>query len=164
MSLFKNIFSSTNADNDIGIKLYRALYKCDKNKLVELIENYKIDINSFTDFSNSDSILINATDCSSEFRNSQEQIDIINYLIDNDIDINWKNKYGYNALHIALEYHDLCKISLVFIKNGKIKINEVEDKNGNSPIFTAIREYGKTWREEQKEINELRFGIEWICL
>ena len=35
----------------------------------------------------------------------------------------------------------------------------MERKNGNSPIFTAIREYGLTWREEQKEVNQLRFEI-----
>ncbi len=159
MSLFKNLLSSTNPENDIGTKLYRVLYKSNKSKVVELIENNNIDINNFLDFSNSDSILINATDCSSESRNSKEQIDIIKYLIDNDVDINWKNKYGYNALHIALEYHDLCKISLILIKSGKTKINEAEEKNGNSPIFTAIREYGKTWREEQKEMNKLRLKI-----
>ncbi len=40
-----------------------------------------------------------------------------------------------------------------------MNISEPEDKNGNSPIFTAIREYGKTWREIQKEQNKLRFEI-----
>ncbi len=90
MVSFKNIFSSTNQDEDIGAKLYRTLYKADKNKLIDLIDRNNIDINSFVDFSNSDSILINATDCSSEYRNSKEQIDVINYLIDNNVDLNWK--------------------------------------------------------------------------
>ncbi|AXT49444.1 ankyrin repeat domain-containing protein [Aquimarina sp. BL5] len=159
MSLLKNIYSSTNPEKNIGTKLYRALYESNKDKLVELIETYNIDINKFVAFSNSDSILINATDCSSESRNSKEQIDIINYLIDSNVNINWKNKYGYSALHIALEYHDLSKIALVLIKSGRIEINEAEEKNGNSPIFTAIREYNKTWREEQKALNQLRLEI-----
>ena len=42
-------------------------------------------------------------------------------------------------------YHDLSKTALLLIKKGKPDVNIVEDEHGNSPIFTAIREYGLTW-------------------
>ena len=158
MSFFKNTLSPSNPDKEIETKLFRALYKSDKSQLIKLVENNNIDLNNFV-FSNSDTVLINATDCSSEFRNSNQQIDLINYLIDNDIDVNRKNQYGYNALHIALECYDLCRASLVLIQTGKININEAEEKNGNPPIFTAIRGYGKMWRLEQKELSKCRLEI-----
>ncbi len=97
--------------------------------------------------------------CSSKFQDSNEQIDLISYLIAQNANVNWKNSDGVNALHIALSFHKLSKVALLLIKNGEVDVNIVEDKNGNSPIFTAIREYGLTWREEQKEVNLIRFDI-----
>lgn len=84
---------------------------------------------------------------------------MIDYLIDQKADVNWKNNNGFNALHIALAYHNLSKISLLLIRKGNPDVNIVEEKHGTSPIFTAIREYGLTWREEQKEVNQLRYEI-----
>ena len=159
MNLFKNSFSSRNSENTIGKELLRALYESNKNKVIELIENNNIDINSYSDFSNPSSILIQSLRCQSQYQDSKGQIDIVKYLIDNDADINWVNNDGFNALHISLEYHNLSKTSLILIKSNKVDINITQKKNGNNPIFTAIREYGKTWREEQKELNQLRFEI-----
>ncbi|WP_405248117.1 ankyrin repeat domain-containing protein [Cellulophaga sp. Asnod2-G02] len=159
MKLFKNSFSSKSSENTIGKELFRALYESNKNKVIELIETNNIDINSYSDFSNPSSILIQSLRCQSQYQDSKEQIDIVKYLIDNDADINWLNNDGFNALHISLVYHNLSKTSLILIKSNKVDINTSEKKNGNNPIFTAIREYGKTWREEQKELNQLRFEI-----
>lgn len=159
MNLFKNIFSSKNSENNTGKELFRALYESKKDKVIELIENNNIDINSYSDFSHPSSILIQSLRCQSQYQDSKEQIDIVKYLIDNNVDINWINDDGFNALHIALEYHNLSKTSLILIKSNKVDINLAEKKNGNNPIFTAIREYGLTWREEQKNFNQLRFEI-----
>tara|TARA_Y100000815_G_C13121030_1_gene416852 strand:+ start:59 stop:667 length:609 start_codon:yes stop_codon:yes gene_type:complete len=159
MSIFKSLFSSNKSEKNFGIELFRALYEPNKQKVIDLMKNYKIGINNYTDFSNSNSILINAVNCSSEFQDSKEQIELIEYLIDLNADVNWKNEKGFNALHIALAYHDLSKTALLLIKKGKPDVNIVEDEHGNSPIFTAIREYGLTWRDEQKEVNQLRFEI-----
>lgn len=52
--------------------------------------------------------------------------------------VNWKNSNGFNA------YHNLSKTSLLLIKKGNPDVNIVEEKHGNSQIFTAIREYGLT--------------------
>ena len=159
MSLFKNLFSSNKSEKGFEIELFRALYKPNKHKVIELIERGRIGINDYLDSSNSNSILINAVNCSSEFQDSNEQIELIDYLIEKKSDVNWKNDDGFNALHIALSYHNLSKTSLLLIRKGNPAINVVEQKNGNSPIFIAIREYGLTWREEQKEVNQLRFEI-----
>ena len=158
MSLFKGFFSSKMSDEEFEKEIFRALFVPDKNKAIELIRKHKIDLNKYLDnFSNS--ILINAVNCSSDFRDSKEQLEIIDYLLEKNADVNYVNENGFNALHIALEYHSLSKTSLLLIKNGNANINDAERKNGNSPIFTAIREYGLTWREEQKEVNQIRFEI-----
>ena len=159
MNLLKSLFSSNKSKKDFGIELFRALYEPNKQKVTELIEQEKIGINDYLDSSNSNSILINAVNCSSEFQGSNKQMELIDYLIDQKADVNWKNNYGFNALHIALANHSLSRISLLLLKKGNPNVNIVEDKHGNSPIFTAIREYRLTWREEQKEVNQLRFEI-----
>ena len=157
MSFFKGLFSSNKSEKEFGIELFRALYEPNQQKVLELITKGKIDLNEYLD--NSNSILINAVNCSSDFQDTKEQLELINYLLGNNADVNYKNDSGYNALHIALSYHNLSKTALLLIKNGNPDVNEAENKNGNSPIFTAIREYGLTWRDEQKEVNQLRFEI-----
>ena len=157
MSLFKGLLSSNKSEKEFGIELFRALYEPNKQKVIELIKKGKIDLNKYLD--NSNSILINAVNCSSEFQDTNEQLELINYLLENNADVNYSNDNGFNALHIALAYHNLSKTSLLLIKKGNPNVNNVEQKHGNSPIFTAIREYGLTWREEQKEVNQLRFDI-----
>ena len=148
---------STKSSDEIRLELFKALYTPNKQKVVDLIEKNGIDIHQFRDQSNS--ILINAVNCASDCHGSKEQLEVVDYLIGRQANVNYKNANGYNALHIALAYHNLSKVSLLLIKNGHPSINDTDDKNGNSPIFTAIREYGLTWREEQKELNKLRFGI-----
>ncbi len=140
-------------------ELFRALFEANRDCVVALIEAHNIDINGHSLFSDENSILIESLLCHSDYRGSIGQLEIVTYLIENGAELNWKNKLGRNALHIALEYHDLSKVALVLIDTDKIDVNVVEDKNGNSPIFTAIREYGKTWRAEQKELNGIRFEI-----
>lgn len=159
MSLFKNLFSSKKPEKGFKIELFQALYEPNKQKVIELIEREKIEINNYLDSSNLNSILINAVNCSSEFQGSNEQIELVDYLIDQKANVNWKNDNGFNALHIALAYHNLSKTSLLLIRKGNPDVNIVEEKNGNSPIFIAIREYGLTWREEQKKANQLQFEI-----
>lgn len=157
MSLFKGLFSSNTSRKDVRIELFKALYEPNKQKVIELIEKGDININQYLD--NSNSILINAVNCSYQFQDTKEQLELINYLLENNADVNYKNNNGFNALHLALAYHTLSKTSLLLIRNGNPTINDAENKNGNSPIFTAIREYGLTWRDEQKEVNQLRFEI-----
>lgn len=157
MSLFKGLFSYNKSEKEFGNELFKALYEPNKQKVIELIRQGRIDLNEYLE--NSNSILINAVNCSSEFHDTNEQLELINYLLENNADVNFRNDNGFNALHISLAYHNLSKVSLILIKKGNPNVNDVERKNGNSPIFTAIREYGLTWREEQKEVNQLRFEI-----
>jgi len=159
MSLFKSLFSANKSEKDFGIELFRTLYKPNKQKAIDLMQSRKIRINEYRDFSNSNSILINAVNCSSEFQGSNEQIELIEYLMDQKADVNWKNENGFNALHIALFYHNLSKTALLLLKKGNPDVNVVEDEHGCSPIFTAIREYRLTWRDEQREVNQLRYKI-----
>ena len=158
MSPLKGLFSSKKSDEEFEKELFRALFVPNKKRAIELINKYKIDLNKYLD-NYSNSILINAVNCSSDFRDSKEQLEIIDHLLEKNADVNYINENGFNALHIALEYHSLSKTSLLLIKKGNAHINEAERKNGNSLIFTAIREYGLTWGEEQREVNQLRFEI-----
>ena len=157
MSLFKGLFSSNKSEKEFGIELFRALYEPNKQKVIELIKKGEIDLYEYLD--NSNSILINAVNCASEFLDTKEQLELVNYLLENNADANYKNENGFNALHIALAYHNLSKTSLLLIKKGSPNVNDAEQKHGNSPLFTAIREQGLTWQEEHKEVNHLRFEI-----
>ncbi|MCB4800264.1 ankyrin repeat domain-containing protein [Neotamlana laminarinivorans] len=172
MNLFKGLFSSQNSESEINrtkqlyeiddkirIQFFQSLYQASYDKVIELIENQKIDVNGYTDYEHSRSILISViSDCNSEFKGSENHVKLVKYIIEKGVDINVKTKDGYNALEIALSFHSMSNIALILIKTGRAEINSTE-KHGNNPIFTAIREYGLTWREEQKEINQLRFEI-----
>ncbi len=172
MNLFKNLFSSKNAesetnrtkqlyeiDDKIRIKFFQNLYHASYDKVIELIENQKIDVNGYADSEHSRSILISLiSDCNSELKGSENHLNLVKYSIEKGADINVKTKDGYSALEIALSFHSMSNIALLLIKTGKAEINSTE-KHGNNPIFTAIREYGLTWREEQKTVNQLRFEI-----
>jgi ankyrin repeat protein len=172
MSLFKNLFSSKTSESEIGRtkqlyeiddkirrEFYQYLFNSSTEKVIEIIEKEKIDFNSFTNSEKSSTLLIKAiSDLKSELKGSENHVKLISYLIDKGAEINTKTADGYNALEVALSFHSMSNISLILIKTGKAEINSTE-KHGNNPIFTAIREYGLTWREEQKEVNQLRFEI-----
>lgn len=148
-----------NSNNSIGLKLYTLVNNSRTKEAINLIEIKNLDINNFHYFPNGDSILINAVDCTGETRGSKQQIDLINYLLSKDVNVNWKNEYGYNALHISLHQHELSKISLYLIKTNRFNINESEDRNGNTLISIAIHGYGLTLKNELKIFNELRYQI-----
>lgn len=154
----KEDFSTTTNNSDIDFELSKALIHADKELALKIIEENKIDCNGFLGADENRPILIEAVSALSKYRGIDDQFDIVEYLLKNGADPNQKTVEGYNALHIALSFHDLSKISLLIIRHGNIEVN-AQDKNGNNPIFIAIREYRYTWREEQKEINELRFQI-----
>ena len=172
MNLFKGSFSSKNSESEINrtkqlyeiddkirIQFFQSLYQASYDKVIELIENQKIDVNGYADYEHSRSILISViSDCNSEFKGSENHVKLVKYIIGKGVDINVKTKDGYNALEIALSFHSMSNIALILITTGRVEINSTE-KHGNNPIFTAIREYGLTWREEQKEVNQLRFEI-----
>ncbi|NIK90713.1 hypothetical protein GZ212_01000 [Mangrovimonas sp. CR14] len=172
MNLFKGLFSPKKSeskinrtkqlyeiDDKIRIQFFQNLYQASYDKVIELIENQKIDVNGYADYEHSRSILISViSDCNSEFKGSENHVKLVKYIIDKGADINLKTKEGYNALEIALSFHSMSNIALILIKTGKADINSTE-KHGNNLIFTAIREYGLTWREEQKAVNQLRFEI-----
>ena len=172
MNLFKKLFSSKTSELEINRtkqlyeiddktrrELFRYLFEASTQKAIEIIEKEHIDINSFTNSEKSSTLLIAAiSDCKTELKGSENHVRLISYLIDKGAEINTKTEDGYNALEIALAFHNMSNISLILIKTGKAEINSTE-KHGNNLIFTAIREYGLTWREEQKEINQLRFKI-----
>ena len=159
MRFLKNFFPSDKLQKDLRVKLSRFILKPNKLEVKNLLESNKFIMNSYSDSFNLNSILINSVNCLSDFHGSNEQIELIDYLIDQGSDVDWLSDDGYNSLHIALSYHSLSKISLLLIREGNPDVNIVEEKNGNSPIFIAVREYTLAWGEEQKEINQLRFEI-----
>lgn len=172
MNLFKNLFASKTSeseiyrnkqlyeiDDKIRVQFFQNLHQASCDKVIELIENQRIDVNGYADYEHSRSILISViSEWNSDYKGSENHVKLVNYIIGKGVDINVKTKDGYNALEIALSFHSLSNIALILIKTGKADINSTE-KHGNNLIFTAIREYGLTWREEQKAVNQLRFEI-----
>ncbi|TRZ42485.1 ankyrin repeat domain-containing protein [Robertkochia solimangrovi] len=172
MNLFKSLFSPKKSESEINrtkqlyeiddkirIQFFQNLYQASYDKVIELIENQKIDVNGYADYEHSRSILISViSDCNSEFKGSENHVKLVKYIIDKGADINVKTKEGHNALEIALSFHSMSNIALILIKTGKADIHSTE-KHGNNLIFTAIREYSLTWREEQKTVNQIRFEI-----
>ncbi|WP_156032935.1 ankyrin repeat domain-containing protein [Sediminibacter sp. Hel_I_10] len=158
MSMFKGLFSSNKSEINLEVQLFRALFEPNKQKVIDMIKKGKINLNAYRD-NYSNTILINAVNCGSEFQGNNDQLELIHYLLDHKVNVNYINDNGFNALHIALANHNLSKVALLLLKKGNPNVNDVERKHGNSPIFTAIREYGLTLREEQKEVNQLRFEI-----
>lgn len=147
-----------NLPNPLKDKLSKALAQADDKTVIRLLEDHNIDPDSILDPEISQTILHKAVNPLSDFHGSEKHIKIIDYLIVNEVDPNLKNVNGFNPLHIALEYHSLAQVALSLIISGKADINAVE-RHGNNLIFTAIREYGKTWRAEQQDVNKLRLKI-----
>lgn len=147
-----------NVPESLSLELGKALIQSDSERFIELVELNKINSNSLLDEQEQQTLLHQAIQPLSELHGSQNQIDIVDYLLKNGADVNVKNRDGFSPLHVALEYHSLSRIALILITKGNPEIDSYE-KNGNNLVFTAIREYGKTWREEQKEVNRLRLEI-----
>ncbi len=147
-----------NLPDSLKQELAKALSHTDDKTVIRLIENHNIDPDSICDPETSQTILHEAVCPLSDFRGSQKHLDIISFLIENGVNPNLKNVDSFSPLHIALEHHSLAQVALYLIVSGKADINAVE-RNGNNLIFTAIREYGKTWREEEQNLNKLRLKI-----
>ena len=112
---------------DERLKFHWALQKAKKKKFIKLIEKYNVEINSITEEDELNNFLISAiSDCFGEYRGSENQIVIVQYLIDNGIDVNHKNKAGENALDLAICRHDLSKISLMLIKDVVMHLRLVD--------------------------------------
>lgn len=154
----KRLFSFRKTQNLDTNELKRALYHADLKTIKEFVKN-GLDVNQQIESFDSDSILIRAILCSPEKRGSKQHIGVIEYLLSQDADINQFNKDGYNSLHIALSHHDLSRVSLSLLQNCEANVNLADKPNGNTPLFIAIREYGLTWREDQKEVNRLRYKV-----
>ncbi|WP_289056167.1 ankyrin repeat domain-containing protein [Carboxylicivirga marina] len=136
----------------------KALIHANKKEVIKLIEKYNIDCKGFIDDKKNRPVLLDAVTVLNDYQDSADQLEIITYLIEHGADPDMKAKEGYNSLHVSLNYHDLSNVTLLLIEKGNIDVNS-QDDHGNNPIFIAIREYGKTWRPEQKTVNELRFKI-----
>ena len=95
-------------------------------------------------------------------------LNVIDKLIDNDkIDVNYKNKYGENALYIALVNNWLA-VTKSLIKSKKLDINEkVNGENmiiaiarwsNNENVFTFLRLYPDIDWEEKNSDDEYFFN------
>lgn len=143
---------------NIRSELAKALIHADYEKSIDIIQQNKIDCNSVIEPKDNFTILHEAINVLSAYKNTQSQVDIIEFLLKNGANPDNKTTTGYNCLHLALAQHDLSAVSLMLIRKGNADVNATDD-HGCNPIFIAIREYGKTWRPEQKDINALRFEI-----
>jgi ankyrin repeat protein len=135
-----------------------ALIHADRDGAIEIIERNQLSANSIIDEDTSTSILLKAVDALNEFHGSTDQIAIVEYLLSKGADANIKTSRQYNALHLALAYHNLSEIALLLITKGGADANEVES-HGSSPLFIAIKEYRLAWRPEQKRVKDFRFEI-----
>ncbi|NVK73131.1 MAG: ankyrin repeat domain-containing protein [Oceanospirillaceae bacterium] len=154
----KRLFSFRKTKSIDTNELKQALYHSDLATIKKVVQN-GFDVNSQIESFQSDPILMKAILCSSEMKGTNRQLEVIEYLLDHGADVNVHNADGYNSLHLTLAHHDLSGVSLLLILKGQPDVNLAESKHGNTPLFIAIREYGLTWREDQKEVNRLRYQI-----
>lgn len=139
---------------DERLEFHWALNEAKATDFINLMEEYNVEINSIIEEDILDNFLISAvSDCLGEFKGSENQMTIVKYLIDNGIEVNHKNKYGYTAFDLALAYKDLSEIALLLIRDKNTVVS------GDSTVLKAIREYDYAWREEQKELRKSRFDI-----
>jgi ankyrin repeat protein len=65
-------------------------------------------------------------------------IEIVNWLIENNIDINCKDKNGWTPLHFAIQNHNIELVNIL-LKNNSIIIDN-PDNYGNTPLWRAVYE------------------------
>lgn len=146
-------------DDKDRIQFCRYFYEAKVKEIINFIETHNIDVKGYSDAEKTKSLLISAvSDCNSSYNGCENQVNLVNYLIDKGVDINLETYNGYKALEIVLASHSLSNIALILIRTNKADINSL-DKHGSNLIFVAIRQYGLTWREEQKAENQLRYEI-----
>ena len=144
--------------NEIFGELSKYLLHSDStNALRFMIEN-EIDINTLLSTERNETILHRAICPLSIHMGSKNQVEIVEYLLKNDVNQNIKDKDGYTPLYISLSHHSLSNISLLLLDDDDVEIETI-DKNESNLIFVAIREYGLTWRPEQKVERHLRYSI-----
>jgi len=136
------------------LKFYKALYDAKANKFISLIEKYDVEINSIIDEFGSNFLIEAISDCSSEFKGSENQLEIVKYLLDKGIDVNHKTKKGYTSLDIALEYTEMTNISLLLVQAKNANFHKSE-----KIAHATIVAYSKAWREEYKKERALLFEV-----
>lgn len=147
----KKIIKKTNyldLSENKRIECFQLLYNSKDKKFIKFIEKYNVNINSITEEDELDNFLIEAVTGDSDFYGSENQIAIVQYLIDNGIDVNHKTKARENALDIALGYSELSKISLMLVQSKNADFHK-----GKYIAYTAIRAYSDAWREEENQEN-----------
>ncbi len=65
---------------------------------------------------------------------AQGNLDLVIFLIENDVDVNHQDKKGNTALHYCPEYYQFEIAEYILEHNGKLNIS---DKFGNEPLWTA---------------------------
>jgi len=141
------------------LKLHQASYKAKANKFINLIEKYDVEINSIIDEFGSNFLIEAISDCSSEFKGSENQLEIVKYLLDKGIDVNHKAKRGYTALDIALGYTEMATISLLLVQAKNANFH----KSAKIAHATIVA-YSKAWKEEYKKDRALLFEVIEILL
>ncbi len=89
----KNKINFLDIPEDERLEFHWSLNEAKKDKFIKLIEEYNVEINSITDEDERDNFLISAvSDCLREFKGSNNQLEIVSYLIEQGmvLKINWK--------------------------------------------------------------------------
>lgn len=145
-------------DEDLQYEIDKGLLNGEFSEVLELIEDYDLDVNSITDDELNSTILYSAINPLSEYKGTAEQLAIVEYLIEKGANPNIKTTEGIDCLDVAIERHNMCEITLLLITKANADIHKAGTR-GSCPLSVAIREFGRSWREEQKKINKLRFEI-----
>ena len=108
-------------------KLYKIFLKNSFNELMEFINEYGLDAVD----ENRNNILLH---CVSD----KSFIMLVNKMMDHleEININFQNKFGISALHVAVRYKNKQLLDLL-LKNKNINVN-IYDNNGNTPLSIAL--------------------------
>ena len=128
------------------IKCFQLLYNAKKNKFIAFVEKHNVAINSITDHEFRTNFLMEVITGDSDYYGSKKQVEIVQYLLDNGIDVNHIAKEKYNAFEIALSHREMSKIALMLVQSKNSELHKTQ-----GIAHKAIRAYSDAWREEDKE-------------
>ncbi|WP_026063180.1 ankyrin repeat domain-containing protein [Pedobacter arcticus] len=125
--------------------LLSAIAKGDFDNIKIIIEQNKMDLNVYDDYSYSPILMEVLT--SFGIKDENERLKLLRYFLENGADPNLNCKSGYNSLHIAVQQEKLIKALDLFLDFGG-DVNST-DKNGATIAYWAIQSF--PWRSEGEQ-------------
>ncbi|UIR55671.1 ankyrin repeat domain-containing protein [Sphingobacterium sp. SRCM116780] len=129
--------------------LLSAIAKGDFDSIKNIIEQNKIDINAYDDYSYSPILMEVLTPYG--IKNEDDRLKILRYFLEKGADPNLNCKSGYNCLHIAVQQEKLVKALDLFLDFGG-DVNSA-DSNGGTVAYWAIQSFPWRTAGEQRQVH-----------